>query len=242
MAVLVFLAMFLALSGHSSANYCLCKDGVGEQALQKALDYACGAGADCTAISQNGACYQPNTVKDHCSYAVNSYFQKKGQATGSCEFNGAASPSTSPPTGVTSTCVFPASPGNAGTSPTTNPGSSTPGSSTGTGTGTSTGTGTGTSTGTGSTGTSTGTGTGGTSTGNGTGGMGTGTGTGTSTGMNPGSSSTGTGTTPSVFGTGLGPTGSGTGMGDTSGSTSTTMDSSNLFFLVAAGLMMVLLV
>lgn len=80
----------------TGAAYCLCKDG-GDPALQKTLDYACGAGADCTAILQNGACYTPNTVKDHCSYAVNSYFQKKGQATGSCDFSGTAFVSTNPP-------------------------------------------------------------------------------------------------------------------------------------------------
>ncbi|BAT99125.1 hypothetical protein VIGAN_10051000 [Vigna angularis var. angularis] len=50
-----------------------------------AIDYASGAGADCSPILQNGACYQPNTVKDHCNYAVNSYFQRKGQAQGSCD-------------------------------------------------------------------------------------------------------------------------------------------------------------
>jgi len=70
---------------------------VGDQALQKAIDYACGAGADCTPILQNGACFQPNTVKDHCNYAVNSYFQRKGQAQGSCDFAGAATPSQNPP-------------------------------------------------------------------------------------------------------------------------------------------------
>ena len=80
------------------ATYCLCKDGVGDQSLQKSLDYACGAGADCTAILQNGACYNPNTLKDHCNYAVNSYFQKKGQVTGSCDFSGTATVSANPPT------------------------------------------------------------------------------------------------------------------------------------------------
>ncbi|XWS69634.1 hypothetical protein CRYUN_Cryun04dG0195600 [Craigia yunnanensis] len=97
MDLLICLVLFLAMTGHSSATYCLCKDG-GDQALQKTLDYACGAGADCTAILQNGACYNPNTVKDHCNYAVNSYFQRKGQATGSCDFSGTATVSPNPPT------------------------------------------------------------------------------------------------------------------------------------------------
>jgi hypothetical protein len=75
----------------------VCKDGVGDQNLQKAIDYACGAGADCTQIQQNGPCFQPNTIKDHCNYAVNSYFQKKGQAQGSCDFSGSAVTSPTPP-------------------------------------------------------------------------------------------------------------------------------------------------
>lgn len=79
------------------ATYCLCKDGLSDAALQKSLDYACGAGADCTQILQSGACFQPNTVKDHCSYAVNSYYQKKGQAVGSCDFSGTATTSANPP-------------------------------------------------------------------------------------------------------------------------------------------------
>ena len=91
-----FLFQFLIFSP-IGALYCVCKDGVGDQALQKAIDYACGAGADCTPILQNGACFQPNTVKDHCNYAVNSYFQRKGQAQGSCDFSGAATPSQTPP-------------------------------------------------------------------------------------------------------------------------------------------------
>ncbi|KAF8021400.1 hypothetical protein BT93_G1746 [Corymbia citriodora subsp. variegata] len=109
MAVLVFLVLFLALAGHSVATYCICKDGVGDQALQKTLDYACGAGADCSAILQAGACYQPNTLKDHCNYAVNSYFQRKGQVTGSCDFSGTATPSTVLPN-QPSGCVYPSSP------------------------------------------------------------------------------------------------------------------------------------
>lgn len=79
------------------ATYCLCRDGVGDAALQKSIDYACGNGADCTAIVQGGSCYNPNTIKDHCNYAVNSYFQKKGQAGATCDFSGAATTSANPP-------------------------------------------------------------------------------------------------------------------------------------------------
>ncbi|XP_028785594.1 PLASMODESMATA CALLOSE-BINDING PROTEIN 3 isoform X2 [Neltuma alba] len=162
MVLLVYIGLLLAFTGHSSALYCVCKDGVGDQALQKALDYACGAGADCTPLLQNGACYQPNTVKDHCSYAVNSYFQKKGQAQGSCDFAGAATTTQTAPA-ASSGCVFPSSasssPGTGtgtvtsttpSTSPTTGITGTTPSTTTSitppsTTTGTTTGTGTGTS-------------------------------------------------------------------------------------------------
>lgn len=68
----------------------MCKDGVSDAQLQKSIDYACGNGADCSAILQNGVCYNPNTVKDHCSYAVNSYYQKKASSGATCEFSGTA--------------------------------------------------------------------------------------------------------------------------------------------------------
>lgn len=88
--------VFLIISLTGGATYCLCNSG-SDPVLQKNIDYACGSGADCTAIIQGGSCYNPNTVKDHCNYAVNSYFQKKGQATGSCDFSGTATPSANPP-------------------------------------------------------------------------------------------------------------------------------------------------
>ncbi|KAK6925099.1 X8 domain [Dillenia turbinata] len=121
MAVLVFF-MLLVMAGHSNCNWCVCKEGLSDSVLQKTLDYACGAGADCTLIHQNGACYNPNTVRAHCSYAVNSFFQRKGQAQGTCDFSGTASISTSDPS--YSGCSFPASAsstssGTTTTSPTT---------------------------------------------------------------------------------------------------------------------------
>ncbi|XP_059655690.1 PLASMODESMATA CALLOSE-BINDING PROTEIN 3-like [Cornus florida] len=121
----ICLVVFLAMTGHSSATYCVCKDGVSDSLLQKNIDYACGAGADCTPIIQNGACYSPNTVKDHCNYAVNSYYQKKGQAIGSCDFSGTATTSTTAPSGQTTTCVYPSSASSSGT-PSTNTSTGTP--------------------------------------------------------------------------------------------------------------------
>ncbi|THU64810.1 hypothetical protein C4D60_Mb01t30370 [Musa balbisiana] len=64
------------------------------------------AGADCTPIVQNGACYNPNTVLAHCSYAANSYYQRKGQAQGACDFAGTAALTSTDPGG--NGCTYPA--------------------------------------------------------------------------------------------------------------------------------------
>ncbi|RDX58327.1 Plasmodesmata callose-binding protein 3 [Mucuna pruriens] len=112
MAALALSLLLLAFTGTSSATWCVCKDG-SDAVLQKTLDYACGAGADCNPLHQNGPCFQPNTVRAHCNYAVNSYFQKKGQAQGSCEFAGTATITASDPS--SSGCAYPSSVSAAGT-------------------------------------------------------------------------------------------------------------------------------
>ncbi|XP_073146433.1 PLASMODESMATA CALLOSE-BINDING PROTEIN 2-like isoform X2 [Henckelia pumila] len=120
MAVFVMgLLLLLAMVGYSDAAYCLCSSG-GDSAFQKNIDYACGAGADCSAITQNGACFNPNTVRDHCNYAVNSYYQKKGQISGSCDFAGTATVSQTAPS-MYLFCVYPSSSSGGSTTPTTNP-------------------------------------------------------------------------------------------------------------------------
>ncbi|KAI4326594.1 hypothetical protein MLD38_031892 [Melastoma candidum] len=79
---LVFFSGSACLSG-GTTYWCVCKGGLGDAFLQKALDYACSAGTDCGPMKQTGACYSPNTVRAHWSYAVNSYvYQRKGQAQG----------------------------------------------------------------------------------------------------------------------------------------------------------------
>ncbi|XP_074582910.1 PLASMODESMATA CALLOSE-BINDING PROTEIN 2-like [Curcuma longa] len=127
MAALAVLLLALAVVGGSDAAWCVCRSDLSDAVLQTTLDYACGAGADCNTIHQNGACYNPNTVKAHCSYATNSYYQRKGQAQGACDFSGTATLSTTDPS--YSGCTYPATASSAGTSST--PATSTPGTASG---------------------------------------------------------------------------------------------------------------
>ncbi|KAL9685416.1 hypothetical protein QQ045_022866 [Rhodiola kirilowii] len=126
-SVLLIILATAAVAPRTSASWCVCKDGLSDAVLQKTLDYACGAGADCNPIHSSGACYNPNTLKSHCSYAVNSYYQKKGSSGATCDFSGTANIVSSDPS--VSGCTFPASSSAAGTptTPTTNvPSSTTP--------------------------------------------------------------------------------------------------------------------
>nr|GEW20034.1 glucan endo-1,3-beta-glucosidase 12-like [Tanacetum cinerariifolium] len=87
-------------------TWCVANGNVGNEKLQKALDYACGeGGADCRPIQNGDTCYDPNTVEAHASYAFNSYYQKSARVSGSCDFGGAAYVVTQPPR--YGSCKFP---------------------------------------------------------------------------------------------------------------------------------------
>ncbi|PWA53173.1 X8 domain-containing protein [Artemisia annua] len=123
MAKLVVLLLMCSMVTYSSATWCVCKKGGNDKALQAALDWACGNGADCTQAHQGGKCFNPDTVIDHCSYAVNSYFQKKGQTPEACVFNGAAMVVTTDPSN--NGCTYPSSASGTTTNGNTNPSGST---------------------------------------------------------------------------------------------------------------------
>lgn len=72
------------------AIWCVAKPTVPDPIIQFAMDYACGSGADCKSIQPNGACFQPNTLLAHASFAFNSYWQNTKIGGGTCDFGGTA--------------------------------------------------------------------------------------------------------------------------------------------------------
>jgi hypothetical protein len=88
--------------GGGGQLWCVAKNNAEDGALQSAIDWACGpdGGADCRAIQQGGACYDPSDLQTHASYAFNNYFIRAAAAA--CDFSGAAAltalnPSMEPP-------------------------------------------------------------------------------------------------------------------------------------------------
>ncbi|KAI4298213.1 hypothetical protein L6164_031799 [Bauhinia variegata] len=81
----------------SSGQWCVASQTASDTALQVALDYACGyGGADCSAVQPGASCYNPNTLRDHASYAFNDYYQKNPAPT-SCVFGGTATLTSNDP-------------------------------------------------------------------------------------------------------------------------------------------------
>ncbi|KAL8046801.1 hypothetical protein ABFX02_08G197200 [Erythranthe guttata] len=106
---LIHLAALLLCSANPVSligSWCVATKSAGKAELQAALDYACGyaGGVDCSAIQPGGVCYGPATVRDHASYAFNSYYHKN-PIPSSCNFGGSAiTTSTDPSHG---SCIYP---------------------------------------------------------------------------------------------------------------------------------------
>ncbi|CAK9186945.1 unnamed protein product [Ilex paraguariensis] len=80
------------VSANSSSVFCIARPGADTTTLQNGLNWACGQGqANCSAIQPGQACYFPNTIQSHASYAYNEYYQQMHSVGGTCDFNGTAS-------------------------------------------------------------------------------------------------------------------------------------------------------
>ncbi|KAI3518533.1 hypothetical protein L1887_07338 [Cichorium endivia] len=107
--VVVLLVVHLLLNSQiTAATWCVARNDATEDALQKALDYACGAGADCAPLQDSGLCFLPNTLQAHASYAFNSFYMHASMDSRSCDFSGTATIAKTDPS--YGTCVYPSSP------------------------------------------------------------------------------------------------------------------------------------
>ncbi|KAK4430422.1 Glucan endo-1,3-beta-glucosidase 2 [Sesamum alatum] len=92
----------------ANQTYCTAKEGSDSRMVQAALDWACGPGkVDCSPLLQGQACYDPDTVFAHATYAFNTYYHQMGKTPGSCDFKGVATITTTNPSH--GSCIFPGS-------------------------------------------------------------------------------------------------------------------------------------
>ncbi|KAF1867866.1 hypothetical protein Lal_00012762 [Lupinus albus] len=82
--------IIIGCSSVDGTTWCIITNSASPSMLQPHLDYACGHGADCSALQPGGSCYIPNDIYNHASYAFNSYYINMGRAPGSCYFGGTA--------------------------------------------------------------------------------------------------------------------------------------------------------
>ncbi|CAD6223189.1 unnamed protein product [Miscanthus lutarioriparius] len=59
MKALVVTVLLLLSSTLAASQWCVCRQDATQAALQKTIDYACGSGADCNSIHENGRATTP---------------------------------------------------------------------------------------------------------------------------------------------------------------------------------------
>ncbi|OMO91253.1 Glycoside hydrolase, family 17 [Corchorus olitorius] len=74
-------------SGSGKGKWCVAKSEASNAALQANIDYVCSTGVNCRPIQSGGACFNPNNVRSHASYAMNAYYQANGRHDFNCDFN-----------------------------------------------------------------------------------------------------------------------------------------------------------
>ncbi|KAK4372739.1 hypothetical protein RND71_008123 [Anisodus tanguticus] len=72
-------------------RFCMPKPEATDAQLQASLDWACtNQGVDCGPVQAGGPCFNPNTVRSHAAFVMNSYYQIKGRNDFNCDFSGSA--------------------------------------------------------------------------------------------------------------------------------------------------------
>ncbi|XP_056169398.1 glucan endo-1,3-beta-glucosidase [Syzygium oleosum] len=94
-----------ARRGGGGKRWCVPKQGVSDQALQANIDYVCSVGVDCRPIQAGGPCFEPNNVRAHASYIMNSFYQTKGRQPYDCDFSGSGVLTTVNPSRGTCTYI-----------------------------------------------------------------------------------------------------------------------------------------
>ncbi|KAJ0104997.1 hypothetical protein Patl1_18880 [Pistacia atlantica] len=116
MAVLVLLVLLLGITGHSSKlfnSHFSLPTGVFARTVEATLycrrhwTMLVELELIVTLSNRPGRVTTPTPSRPTAAYAVNSYFQKKGQAQGSCDFSGTAAITTTDPS--SNGCQYPAS-------------------------------------------------------------------------------------------------------------------------------------
>ncbi|XP_072987299.1 glucan endo-1,3-beta-D-glucosidase-like [Typha latifolia] len=71
-------------------RWCIASPLANDGKLQNDMNSLCGRAVDCSSIRPGGACFNPNTVKDHASVVFNNFYKAHGSQSSACNFGGDA--------------------------------------------------------------------------------------------------------------------------------------------------------
>ncbi|ESQ31585.1 hypothetical protein EUTSA_v10005328mg [Eutrema salsugineum] len=84
-------------------EWCVALPASTKEQLQANIDFGCRQ-VHCTAIQPGGSCYYPNTLVDHASFVMNSYYQSHDRTADACSFNNSGFLTSSDPSN--GPCVY----------------------------------------------------------------------------------------------------------------------------------------
>ncbi|CAL9243402.1 unnamed protein product [Arabidopsis halleri] len=68
-----------------TCQWCTAMPASTAEQLQSNINFACSH-VDCAPIQPGGFCYYPNTLLDHASFVMNSYYKSQGRTYAACSF------------------------------------------------------------------------------------------------------------------------------------------------------------